>query len=279
MIPVARAGGALVLCVKTHLPLRPTATSLVRMATQEMYIRNATDTEARGPFTHQQVADLAEAGQVTADTLTYDAATEQWVAISSSPELMAIVFPQKKKLNLKAKEIKTLNKPDDSAPPITVNDMLDAAEGRTSDTKGKADPEVAMMRAAKIGMIGGVITLVAAAAAEILPATDALIAMDGERLMGQPLAILGVIDLVLAVLLGLGMSTLYPIVRFRAALGFGMAAFIFYAQGMPTALLAVAAGSTGLYLCTVFVHLIPVIVAALVGLGGMGLLAWLQFAG
>ena len=28
------------------------------MATQEIYIRNATETEARGPFTAQQVADL-----------------------------------------------------------------------------------------------------------------------------------------------------------------------------------------------------------------------------
>src|SRR5512132_2768686 len=103
------------------------------MATQELYIRNATETEARGPFNTQQVADLAEAGQVTADTLIYDATTEQWVAINANPELMAVIFPEKKKLALKAKEIKTLNKPDEHAKPITVNDMLDAAEGKTED--------------------------------------------------------------------------------------------------------------------------------------------------
>src|SRR5688572_24475771 len=98
------------------------------MVTQELYIRNATETEARGPFNVQQVADLAEAGQVTADTLVYDANTEQWVAINSNPELMAVVFPAKKKYVLKDKEIKSLNKQDDAVKPITVNDMLDAAE-------------------------------------------------------------------------------------------------------------------------------------------------------
>ena len=244
------------------------------MATQEIYIRNATDTEARGPFSAPQIADLAEAGQVTADTLTYDATTEQWVALSAKPELMAVVFPEKKKLGLKAKESKTLNKTDADAKPITVDDMLAAAEGRTDDTKTKSDPEAAMMRAAKVGMIGAIVTVVAAAAAEILPSTDALISMDPAKLLAQPLVLLGVIDLGFAVLLGLGMTTLYPMVRFRAALGFGLMGFIYYVQGMPTALMAVAAGSAGLYLCTVFVTLVPVILAVVAGVGGMGMLAW-----
>lgn len=244
------------------------------MAMQELYIRNATETEARGPFNVQQVADLAEAGQVTADTLVYDPNSEQWVAISSDPELMRTIFPEKKKLSLKAKEIKTLNKSDDAAKPITVNDMLDAAEGRTDDTKGKSDPEITMARAAKIGMIGAIVTLVIAAAAEILPGAEALMSMDPAKLLQQPLVILGVVDLALAVLLGLGMTSLYPFIRFRAAIGLGLVGFMFYAQGAMTPLLAVAIGSAGLYLCTAFVSVAPAIVAALAGIGGMGFLAW-----
>jgi hypothetical protein len=245
------------------------------MATQEIYIRNATETEARGPFSTQQVADLAEAGQVTGETLVYDATTEQWMALNANPELMAVIFPEKKKLTLKAKEIKTLNKTDDQSRPITVNDMLDAAEGRTDDTSGKADPQIAMMRAAKVGLIGGTITLVVAAAAEILPGTEALMSMDAAKLIQQPLPILGVIDLFFAVVLGLGMSSLYPVIRFRAALGLGLVGFMFYAQGQSTALLAVAIGSVGLYLCTVFVSMVPVVLAVLAGVGGMGLMGWL----
>jgi hypothetical protein len=244
------------------------------MATQEIYIRNANETEARGPFNVDQVSSLVDAGQVTVETLVYDAATEQWVALSANNLLMAAIFPEKKKLILKAKEIKTLNKQDQNAKAITVNDMLAAAEGRTDDTKGKSDPEIAMARAAKIGMIGATVTLLLAAAGEILPATDALVSMDSAKLIAHPLVVLGVIDIILTVLLGLGMASIYPFVRFRAALGLGLMGFMFYAQGLTMPLLQVAAGSIGLYLCTVVVSIVPVIVAAVAGVAGMGTLAW-----
>jgi hypothetical protein len=244
------------------------------MPTQEIYIRNATETEARGPFNAQQVADLAEAGQVTADTLVYDASAEQWIAINTNAELMAVVFPEKKKLSLKAKEIQSLNQSTQEKRPITVNDMLAAAEGRTEDTRGKSDPEIAMARAAKLGMFGALISLVAAAAAEILPATDALMSMDPVKLMANPLVLLGALDLGLAILLALGMMSLYPFVRFRAALGLGLMGFMFYAQNQSQPLLLVVVGSIGLYLCTVVVHLIPAIIAFAAAVGGMGLLAW-----
>ncbi|MDB6167111.1 MAG: hypothetical protein JWQ83_2251 [Lacunisphaera sp.] len=243
------------------------------MAT-EIYIRNTNETEARGPFNVDQVSSLAEAGQVTADTLIYDATTEQWVALATQAELMAAIFPEKKKLVLKAKEIKTLNKADENAKAITVNDMLAAAEGRTDETAGKADPQIAMMRAAKIGLIGATLTVLLAAAGEILPATDTLMSMDPAKLMLQPLVVLGVLDVVLTVLLGLGMATIYPFVRFRAAMGLGLMGFMFYAQGLSLPLLQVAAGSVGLYLCTVVISVIPAVVAAAAGVAGMGTLAW-----
>jgi hypothetical protein len=245
------------------------------MAMQEIYIRNATETEARGPFTAQQVADLADAGQVTSETLVYDATAEQWVVLSSNSELMAAVFPEKKRLSLKTKEIKTLNQPLDEARPITVDDMLAAAEGRTEDTRGKSNPEIAMAQAARIGMFGALISLVAAAAAEILPSTDTLVAMTPSKLLANPFVALGVIDIALAGLLALGMVTLYPFFRFRAALGLGMMGFIFYAQGETIPLIAVAVGSVGLYLCTVVVSLIPAVVAFLAAVGGMGYLAYI----
>lgn len=244
------------------------------MAMQEIYIRNATETEARGPFSAQQVADLAEAGQVTPETLIYDANTEQWVALSTNADLLALVFPEKKKLSLKAKEFKTLNKPAEDAKPISVNDMLAAAEGRTDDTAGKQDPAIAMARAAKIGMIGATVTLVAAAVGETLPSYEALTSMDPAKLLAQPLTILGLLDIVLAVLLMLGMASIYPFIRFRAALGLGIVGFMFYAQGLTLPLLELAAGCAGLYLCTVFVSLVPAILAAAIGIAGMGTLAW-----
>jgi hypothetical protein len=244
------------------------------MATQEIYIRNATDTEAKGPYGLEQLTSLGESGQVTPETLVYDAATEQWTALSTQTELLAAIFPEKKKLLLKAKEFKALNKPDESAKPISVDDMLAAAEGRTEDTADKKDPEIAMLRAAKIGTWSAILALLVSAAGEILPSVDAITSGDIGQILAQPLVLFGGLDVFLVVMLGLGVIGFYPFVRFRAALGFGYLAFIFYVQGAPMLLIYAGIGAAGLYLCTVFVSLIPVIVAAAAAIGGMGLLAW-----
>lgn len=241
--------------------------------TQEIYVRNATETEARGPFNTTQVADLAEVGQVTPDTLIYDAATEQWVPLSTKPELMAAIFPEKKKLSLKAKAVESLNVKDERVKPITVDDMMAAAEGRTGDTKDKKDPGIARARNARFGMWGATLALTLAAAGEILPNSTALISGEGAALLAAPLAMLGVVDLVLAVLLGLGMTTLYPFVRFRAALGLGWLGFTFLITGQQQPLLYAVAGSVGLYLCTVLTSLVPTLVSIAAAVCGMGLLA------
>jgi hypothetical protein len=107
-----------------------------------------------------------------------------------------------------------------------------------------------------------------------LPSIEPLMAMDGAKLLLQPLAILGVIDLALAVLIGLGMVNLYPVVRFRAALGLGLMGFMFYTQGLSLPLLQVTVGCIGLYLCTLLVSLIPAIIAAAAAVLGMGTLTW-----
>ncbi len=241
------------------------------MATQEFYIRNESETEARGPFNVEQLASLLETGQITTDTLYYDATTEQWASISDNEELKATLFPEKKKLKVKSKDnLSPLNaSSSDSRPPITVDDMLAAAEGRTEDTKDKRDPVLAMSRAAAIGTYSGIAMLLIAAAGELLPSIDFIMAFDLGQLLTHPLVILGVLDVVLALLLLLGMVNLYPLVRFRAALGLGFLGFIFYTQGQTFALLSVIAGSAGLYLSTVSVNLLPVAIAAVIGIVGM----------
>lgn len=245
------------------------------MATQEFYIRNESDTEARGPFTLEQLGSLIDSGQLTTATLYYEINTEQWTPISANAELKAALFPEKKKLTVRPKEkLETLNKSAEGAAPITVTDMLAAAEGRTADTKDKQDPAAAMARAAGIGRFAAIAALVIASAGEMLPSVDAIMAMDMAKLMESPLVILGVIDLFLAVVLGLGVVSVYPFVRFRAALGLGFLGFIFWTHGQSLPFLTVLAGSVGLYLSTVFVSLLPIIIAAILAVGGFALVSW-----
>jgi hypothetical protein len=74
------------------------------MATQEFYIREASETEARGPFNMEQLVSLAETGQVTVDTFWYDPTLEDWVQIGANDELKASLFPEKRKLRMKVRE-------------------------------------------------------------------------------------------------------------------------------------------------------------------------------
>ncbi|MEO7415273.1 MAG: DUF4339 domain-containing protein [Opitutaceae bacterium] len=240
------------------------------MATQEFYIRNEAETDARGPFNLEQLVSLAAAGQLTNETLCYDATTEAWAPLGNNDSLKAAVFPEKNKLVMR-KDIKvaTLNRPTNTAAPISVDDMLAAAEGKTSDTRGRSDPEGAMARAAKIGMWAAVLALLASAAGEILPAAEAIQTLAWDKLVKQPLVVLGAVDLFLAVLLGLGAVGAYPFVRFRAALGLGFVGFIFYVQGLETPLIAAAAGAVGLYFCTILTNTLAVLLAALAAILGM----------
>jgi hypothetical protein len=247
------------------------------MATpQEFYIRAATENEARGPFNVEQLLSLADNGQIDATTLFYDATTEQWSPVGGNPEIMALIFPEKKKLKLGTKEVKTLNRDSDSVPPITVEEMLAAAEGLTNETKDKRTLEIARGHAAKIGIWGAAFTLFLSAVALCAPSLDKLTALDVLALVEQePFALLGVVDLGLALLIALGAINFYPFMRFRAMLGLGMVGFVLWAGGQSMPLAALAVGSVGLYFCTICLSYLGVGLAALAGVGGMAGFAWL----
>jgi hypothetical protein len=245
------------------------------MATQEFYIRSASETEARGPFSVEQLVSLSENGQVTPETLYYDANAEKWIVIGENAEVHALVFPEKKKLTIKKDaKVATLNKESDSRAPISVQDILAAAEGKTEDTKDNSAGIVMADRCAKLGLWGCIAMLIIAAAAEILPSIEVLTKFTPAGLLNAPLVILGVIDVFLAVMLLLGVVSLYPFIRFRAMLGLGFLGFVFWTRGEHTPLLAVLAGSVGLYISTVFVSYVPIAIGLALGLGGMGGLAY-----
>jgi hypothetical protein len=239
------------------------------MATQEYYIREATENEARGPFNLEQLISLAETGQVTVETLWYDAALEDWTAIGATDELKGSLFPEKRKLRMKVKDVAGPARRSDLHAPITVQEMLAGAEGRTAETSDKVDPAIMQAHAARIGMWAAVLCLVLAAAGELLPAADAVEAFDLDKLVAQPLVLLGAIDLFMATMLGLGVVAFYPFIRFRAALGLGLFGFLYYTEGLNIPLVSAIGASVGLYLMTVCVNMFPVLVVSLLGIAGM----------
>jgi hypothetical protein len=249
------------------------------MSTQEYYIREATETEARGPYNLEQLVSLAETGGVTLETLWYDPSIEDWAIIGNNEKLKNALFPERRKLRMKAKESAPQARQVDTAPPITVQDMLAASEGKTAETKDKVDPAIMQARAAFIGMWAAILCLALGAAGEMLPAADAITSFDLNRILGEPLAFLGVADLFIGTMLGLGVVSFYPFVRFRAAAGLGLFGFVFLAQGPAVGLVAAAAGSAGLFLVTMWVDMLPVLIASALGAAGSAGVAYFLISG
>lgn len=244
------------------------------MATQEFYIRKADETDARGPFNMEQLASLAENGQMDPATLYYEAATEQWTPLRDNTELLQVLFPQKKILRVSPKaSIASLNVEHELDKPITVQDMLAAADGRTEDTKDKLDPDIASGRAAVIGRYAAIATSVVTAATFVIPAIPKMLEQNWAGLLETPLVFVGLVDLFFVLVLLLGATTVYPLIRFRATVVLGYLGFMLYAGENLPLLAAAAAASVGLYLCTVALNLTLVLIAAILGVGGAVMLA------
>jgi hypothetical protein len=245
---------------------------------QEFYIRKEGDEDSRGPFTLEQLASLIEAGQVDRQTYYYDSVAEKWVEIQSNPELIATLFPAKKKLSVRTKEgVPSINLPPaKEEKPITVEEMLAAAEGNTADTRRKRNRTHDRARAAHWGMrILGLIFLISAAGLLVNNMT-AFEDFQFSLLLKRPELLFGVIDVIIAVLVFLEATGIYPIVRLRAAIGLGF--FLVYLGVLPdqgTALAAMAVGSVCAFVLTLLTNLWAVIAVGILGLASMGGFAYL----
>ena len=78
----------------------------------------------------------------------------------------------------------------------------DILELENLDLRGKADPAIAQAIAAKIGMWSGIVTLLLAATAEIMPSLNVLLDYQNQNIFTAPLVILGILDVVLALTVG-----------------------------------------------------------------------------
>jgi hypothetical protein len=244
---------------------------------QEYYIRNPDSDESRGPFTVDQLMSLGETGHITLETYIYNHDTEEWELLEHSPELKAAIFPEKKRLTMKAKgEFESLNKGELDIPPITINDLLAAAEGNTEETKHRKKEGVWREKAVGAAMYLSGLVLLISAIGLIWLQREAVFAFDLERMIASPLVIFAVLDLAVALLLFLQSSSVYPFIRFRSMAGAGFFLFFFWAVGHPLIGVLAALGSLGLFCLTIFVEKVPFLTSA--GIAALGMLGFLILA-
>lgn len=241
---------------------------------QEYYIRNPDSEESRGPFTVEQLASLGETGHISLETYIYNPEIEQWEVLESNAQLREAVFPEKQRLTVRPKAtFESLNKGEGDLAPITVNDLLLAAEGLTDETKHKKQEGVWREKAAGLAMYVSGAALALSGFALILLQKELLTEFDVMALVTSPLVLIALLDLGVALLLFLQTTAVYPLIRFRSMLGAGFFLLFFWAVGEPLLGIAAAAGALGVYGLTLFLSMTPFLISsALAILGMLGLL-------
>lgn len=235
----------------------------------EYYIRRSDSDEVRGPFNTDKLTTLVEAGQVDKETLYYDEDKQDWIPIASNEDLRAVVFAEKKRLNLRSKHHESALAPDPSEKSLTLEDstrkevkvseILASAEGEAGagwqlGAKKKAKEMVLGMTPALLGamfaMSGAVL-----AWRDLDNLTKAFEDKDIMPLLREPLVLVGVVDFIFATLLFLWVSEIFPILRFRAMLGLGFFSYVAWNAGDYQWMVANVVASVAIFVCTLSTRL------------------------
>lgn len=256
---------------------------------EEYFIRAPEDETARGPYGIDELLTLAEADKLTPEFYYFDAQMESWAQIQTNEDLKAKVFPEKQKLTLRKKsseEIASLNAEDEFEEPVKVDEMLAAAEGHTKETKHVRTRKIWQERTANLSVpVLGTMLLVSALSV-LYPSWNIINSILSDTpgawsvLFQNPVVFLGALDLVMGVFLLLNATEVFPLIRFRAMLGAGFFATVYFfnymngdAQGLYLALANLGLGF-GLYTCTITLRFTLMLVAASIGLAGSFGIIW-----
>lgn len=251
----------------------------------DYYIRTPDREESRGPFDASQLLTLAEAGQITENTLHYDETKEEWIPIALNEQLKADVFPDREKLTLNIKKSKEEAKTEEEPEPteengLNVTEMLAAAERDSEDTRHLKKQEESFQKAAGLStsslglmMLLSAVTLLAPHLGVI---NEAIAAEQIGAIFNYPFIIIGFFDFIVAALLFLAVTEIYPIIRGRAMLTLGFGLYVGWALGDPMVMLASSLAGVGIFYASMSRSYSTMLIAIALGVAGNGLLAYLS---
>lgn len=247
----------------------------------EYYIRQPDSEEARGPYDLSRIGDLIEAGKADVTTLYYDEDREDWIPLADNADFREVLFPEKKRLALRAKEItETLNDDENEDETISVDQMLAAAEGRTAETRHAKNPDESRGIAAGIALPVLALCMLINAFYAIYPNLDNIQGLIDEgnylSLILAPGLLDGLAYLFFSLCCFLAATEIYPILRLFMVANLSFHAYIFWAWDEPNKLIASLVGYAGIFLLSMTTNLYVVIPLVLASLGGLGALVYMQ---
>ena len=254
----------------------------------EYYIRREGDEDASGPYNMDQITSLVEAGKLDKTAFYYDIEKEEWLPISGNEALMGELYPEKKKLSLrkepepseeeKAEQAKKEKKPklkkkekEEEPKGITIEAMLAQAEGREGDDPSGKSPLEKKSFAAFLALRS--LTLLSLLSAIVLGVIDleVLLSANIMEYYKSPYIIVGFIDFIFFVCLLLQVTDIYPLIRFRAAVGAGLFTLLFYATGEPILIIGNLLLMVSFYFGTAVINTSKAVITLVIGsLGILG---------
>lgn len=184
-----------------------------RLAEEEAAKAAAAKAEAK---TEEQAESEAEGADTEPDDAEAAKATE-----AAAPEKPA-EEPKKGK--------KKKGEPSDERQKLEVTKMLALAEGRADDPSGKS-PREKQAAVAFFGLRFLTLFFIASILAMGYIEKDLVMTADAIAMAKSPYIVIAVIDLVITLTLLLQVTEVYPLLRFRAAVGAGLLTMLFYSSG------------------------------------------------
>jgi len=247
----------------------------------DYYIRTPDYENSRGPFDAAQLLSLAEAGQITENTLHYDENKEEWVPIALNEKLNALVFPEREPLSLRSVKKKEARAPSDTPKKegLKVHDMLAAASCETDETSHIKKQNVNFEKAASLSPNSIGIAMLLSALALLTPHSQiishAISAGQVATIINYPLVLIGLFDFVMTALLLLAMTEVYPLLRARAMLTLGFGLYLGWSLEDPLISLASVMAGIGIFYATISRNYWLMTTALALAIGGNAILSYL----
>ena len=253
---------------------------------REYYMRKEGDEEASGPYNLDQITSLIEAGKLDKEAYVYDIDKEEWIPIEENEELMDILYPQKTKLTLqtepeeteeekasdkKSKKDSKQSESENQKAGISVQTMLAQAEGREGDDLSGKSPVEKRAQSAFLGLRFTTLFVLGSAVTMAFLEWDLVKTANAIQMVRSPYILFGIADVLLGIVLLLQVTEIYPLVRFRAAIGLGTLSILFFTSGDLLLALANIVLSVSIYFCTATLNtrkVIPFCVTGVLGLAG-----------
>lgn len=212
-------------------------------------IRNADSQEERGPFSLAQLESLVLADQLTPRTLYLDNDEDRWIPFGKNDAIMAILFPEKKKLSLKKQ-----------APPVVIPKKSDLKKNQSESASAIAQhleeasslSEVESIQIIEPALLG--IVFIISSVGILYPFAKELWQIifysNFEVIISDALIALGLFDFLLGVLFFFGGTLIFKVARIRGLIGIGFLCYIYWALEDSQLFYSALLSCLGIIACT-----------------------------